>query len=90
MLRVVLPNRWVAVLCAWFVAVSLAAGELTTSILLVPPGVNTLAIRIFGLVHYGVEDRLAALCLWSTAFFVVLTAAVAWLGRGRLFAGARE
>lgn len=87
LVRIVLPNRWAAVGCAWFVAVALTAGELTTSILLVPPGVNTLAIRIFGLVHYGVEDRLAALCLWSTVLFTGLSLAIVWMAgawrRGR-------
>ena len=50
--RIVIPQRMAAITCAWFVCVALATGELTASILLVPPGITTLAIRIFGLVHY--------------------------------------
>ena len=67
---------------AWFLALAVAAGELTASILVVPPGVTTLAIRIFGLVHYGVEDRLAALWLWSIVAFVAVALAGRWLLRG--------
>ena len=74
--RIVIPQRFAAIACAWFVCVALATGELTASILLVPPGITTLAIRIFGLVHYGVEDRLAALCLCSILLFAGFATAV--------------
>ncbi len=47
-------------------------GDLAASILVVPPGVSTIAIRIFGLIHYGVENRLAALCLSAMGLFLVL------------------
>ncbi len=79
--RIVLPQQLPALGCVWFLAVALAAGELTASILVVPPGVTTLSIRIFGLVHYGVEDRLAALCLWNVVVFVGLAGLVVILSR---------
>jgi hypothetical protein len=31
--------------------------------LAMPPGITTLSISIFNLVHYGVDDRLAGICL---------------------------
>ena len=52
---------------------ALSIAELSASILVVPPGVTTLAIRIFNLMHYGVEDRLGGLCLFTILLFVVLT-----------------
>jgi iron(III) transport system permease protein len=61
--RVVLPMRWAGVLAATCVAFVLAIGELAATVLVVPPGVSTLSIRIFGLLHYGAEDQVAALCL---------------------------
>jgi hypothetical protein len=59
----------------WLVGLSLALGDLSASILAVPPGVTTVAIRVFSLVHYGVEDQLAGLCLWTALLFGVLTVA---------------
>ena len=61
--RVVLPLRWPGVLAAACVAFIVAIGELAATVLVVPPGVSTLSIRIFGLLHYGAEDQVAALCL---------------------------
>ena len=73
--------RWLVPLLApalgaiWLVGLSLALGDLSASILAVPPGVTTVAIRVFSLVHYGVEDQLAGLCLWTALLFGVLTVA---------------
>ncbi len=81
LLWVVLPSRGAAIVGAWFVTLAVAAGELTASILVVPPGVTTISIRMFGLVHYGVEDRLAALCLWAIAAFATVGMTSMWLLR---------
>ncbi len=66
---VVLPQRravvWVSGLLAWV----LAAGDVTVSILLLPPGETTVAIRTFQLVHAGVDDRLAGLTLATILMF---------------------
>lgn len=48
---------------AWLVSLALAVGELSATILVLPPRVTTLAVRISTLTHYGVEDRLAGICL---------------------------
>ena len=69
---VVLPQRWPAVAAAWLVALAVAWGELSASILVVPPGVTTLPIQIFGLIHYGVDDQVAGISLVVTGTFVVL------------------
>ena len=71
---VVLPQCWRAVLAASGVAFIVSIGELATTILVVPPGVSTLSVRIFGLLHYGAEDRVAALCLAFWLFVFLLTA----------------
>lgn len=79
-LRVVLPQRWRAVAVAWLVALAVSAGELAASILVVPPGVTTLPIQIFGLIHYGVDDRVSAisLLLFAAFFIMALAAAMLW------------
>lgn len=61
--RVVIPLRWPAITAAWLVGLALSFGELAASILVLPPGPPTLVVRIFSLLHYGVEDRVAAICL---------------------------
>ena len=57
--RIVLPQRLSALAVAWLIGLALALSDLTASILVVPPGVETLSIHIFNLVHYGVEDQVA-------------------------------
>ena len=56
----------------WILVFALSMADLSTTILAVPPGVNTMSIRIFNLVHYGVTDQLAGLCLATASLFGVL------------------
>ena len=77
--RIALPCRLWALALAWVVALAVALGDLAASVLVVPPGVTTLSIRIFGLLHYGVEDRVAGICLAQVAMFAAVAAGVVWL-----------
>ncbi len=61
---------------AWLVAFAVAWGELAASILVVPPGVITLPIQIFNLIHYGVDDQVAGISLVVLAAFFLLAAVV--------------
>jgi iron(III) transport system permease protein len=72
--RIALPLRWPGVLAAAGIALVLALSELSATLLVVPPGVTTISVRIFQLLHYGVDDRVAALAL---SVFVLLGIAVA-------------
>jgi iron(III) transport system permease protein len=67
--RIVLPQRWPVVAAAWLAALAVATGELDASILVVPPGVTPLPLRIFGLIHYGVDDQVAGVSLFLLAVF---------------------
>jgi iron(III) transport system permease protein len=78
-LLIAIPQRAALLLCAWLVGLAVALADLAGSILVAPPGVNTLAITIFGLVHYGVDDRLAALCLSVCVLCGVAGGVAAWL-----------
>jgi iron(III) transport system permease protein len=60
----------------WLVLLALAIGDLSATILAVPPGVTTISIRVFSLVHYGVADQLAGLCLITLLVFGLLAALV--------------
>jgi iron(III) transport system permease protein len=75
LLRIAVPQRWPALIAAWLVALAVAVGELTATILVMPPAQSTtLSIRVFGLLHYGVDDRVAAICLIFILSIAVLTA----------------
>lgn len=79
--RIAIASRRSALALAWIVAMAIALGELVVSILVVPPGVTTLSIRIFGLLHYGVEDQVAGICLAMIGLSAILAVAILWLGR---------
>jgi len=79
--RIALPCRVPALALAWLAAFAVALADLAASILVVPPGMPTLSIRIFGLLHSGVEDRVAGICLAQAALFAVLGTGMAWLAR---------
>ena len=79
--RIVVPQRRAAIAAAWIAAFAVAASELDASILVVPPGVNTLPIQIFGLIHYGVDDQVAGVSLLVMSLFLVIGAVLALLAR---------
>jgi iron(III) transport system permease protein len=62
-LRIALPQRKLALAGAWLVALATCLGDLSASILVVPPGLTTVSVRVFGLLHAGVDDQVSALCL---------------------------
>jgi len=73
---IAVPPRITSLLAVWLVAFSLAAGDLACSILVVPAGVTTVPIRVFGLLHAGVDDQVAGICLVMLAAFILLSALV--------------
>jgi iron(III) transport system permease protein len=73
-IHIALPQRKLAFAVAWFAALVIAIGDLSASILVTPPGVSTIPVRVFGLLHAGVDDQVAGLCLAMVGEFVVLAA----------------
>jgi iron(III) transport system permease protein len=61
--RVAIPATLDALLAAWGVALVLALGELPATNLVAPPGTTMLPVLIWGLLHSGVESRLAGVAL---------------------------
>jgi iron(III) transport system permease protein len=49
-----------------------ASGELAATLIVIPPGGETVAVRIANLLHTGVRDKEAMLCLWHVAVCVLL------------------
>lgn len=60
---VALPARASAVFVAWVVCFAFSLGELAATVLVTPPGVTPLSVRIFTLLHYGMEDNVSSICL---------------------------
>jgi iron(III) transport system permease protein len=80
LLRIAVPQRWPAVLAAWLVSFAMAVGELPATIMVLPPlDTTALSVRVFQLLHYGVDDRAAAICLVMMLFVATATAIAAAL-----------
>lgn len=74
-----LASRRSALAVAWLVAFALALGELAATVLVVPPGMIPLSVRIFDLLHSGVQDQVAGICLAMMAGFAGIAGAIALL-----------
>ena len=57
------PQATRTALAAWYVVYLLCLWDVETLILITPPGGETLALRIFNLLHYGHNGQVNALCL---------------------------
>jgi iron(III) transport system permease protein len=79
--RIAVPQRLPAIAAAWLIAFAVAIGELAATILVIPPqvGATALSVQIFQLLHYGVDDRVAAICLVLVATIAALTGIAARL-----------
>jgi iron(III) transport system permease protein len=80
---IALPQRWPALAGAWLAAFAIAAGDLAWSHLVMPPGIETVQRRVFGLVHYGAEEQVAGICLVVAALYAVLAGTIVGLMRIR-------
>jgi iron(III) transport system permease protein len=58
-----LPACRGAVLAAGLACAVLSIGELSGSVIVTPPGLQPLSVRIFSFAHFGLESHLAGICL---------------------------
>jgi ABC-type Fe3+ transport system permease subunit len=85
LVRIALPQRWPAAAAAWLIGLAIAVGELAATVLVIPPQPSTaISVRVFQLLHYGVDDRVAAICLVMVAGIGALTGIAAVLLRRRM------
>lgn len=68
------------VVSGFFVFV-LAFGELGTTLLISPPGVETIPIKIYNLMHYGAEQLVAALSIIIMVIVFVMSSLFLWVLR---------
>lgn len=69
-----LPLLSPALVAVWGLAFILAFGEVDAAVLLTPPGITTLPVRIFGLMHYGPGRLVSALSVIVVAVLLALGA----------------
>jgi ABC-type Fe3+ transport system permease subunit len=83
--RIAVPQRWPTLAAAGLIALAIAIGELAATVLVMPPqrGATALSIQVFQLLHYGVDDRVAAICLVMVLTVTTLTGIAATLLRRR-------
>ena len=82
--RVAIPLTLGAIAAAWGVTFALGLGELPAANISAPPGVMLVAVRIWELLHRGVESHLAGMGLVMLAFVALAGTLAAW-GLGRIY-----
>ncbi|MGA1824147.1 MAG: ABC transporter permease [bacterium] len=63
MYTIIMPLAKPGLIAGWLITFILSIGELDATLLVMPPGKTTLAVRIYTLMHYGANKLVAALCL---------------------------
>jgi len=83
-LRIALGQVRSHLVIAYMCGLAITLGDLTASSPTLPPGRETISRRVFGLLHAGVDDQVAAISLIGWATFMIL-AIIVWslMGRSR-------
>jgi len=86
MLRIILPQLKTSAAAAFFLVFICCFSELSATLLLVPPGRETIAVKIYNLMHYGADDMVASLCLFIIIVMLLsgllLKCCYAWITNG--------
>lgn len=80
------PIHSESIAAAFIIVFVLTIGELNATVLLVPPGKETLAVTIDNLLHYGANVKASVLCLAEAALVVLMVSLgfLLWhIGKGR-------
>jgi iron(III) transport system permease protein len=72
------PRFAPALIAAWYIMYIFCLWDVETTTLLYPPGAETLAIRVFSLLHYGHNAQVNALCLIQLALVALPAIFVVW------------
>jgi len=71
--KIVLPLLRPSLITGFFIVFILSLGELGMTLLIIPPGRETIPIKIYNLMHYGAEQMVAALCLLLVAIVLAFS-----------------
>jgi iron(III) transport system permease protein len=61
--KITLPLVKNGLITGFFISFILAMGDLGVTLLIMPPGMETIPIKIYNFMHYGAEAMVAALCI---------------------------
>ena len=78
---IVLPQCIRPLACAFLAALAISLADAVTVAMVVPPGVDMLSSTIFGLLHAGVEDYVAGICLTNSVLVLIIGAITLQVGR---------
>lgn len=70
--RILVPLTRTGLLTAFFIGFILSLGDLGITLLIIPPGMSTIPIKIYNFMHYGAEAKVAALSLTLLGIQLVL------------------
>jgi iron(III) transport system permease protein len=79
--RIMLPLLSPAMIVGWCLGFMFSLHELAGTLLVIPPGLETLTVRIYSLYHYGAGQLVAALSLFLVAASVLIFATTTVLCR---------
>ena len=71
--KVKLPLQRYGIIASTLMIFTISLGELGGTLLVIPPGRETLTIRIFNYLHYGGTEEVAGLCLALVVIMMTLT-----------------
>jgi ABC-type Fe3+ transport system permease subunit/DNA-binding beta-propeller fold protein YncE len=75
--RILWPQIAPRVLLTWYILFLFCLWDVETTILIMPPGLETMAFRVFNLLHYGHNSQINALCL--ILLIIALAPLLLWL-----------
>jgi iron(III) transport system permease protein len=79
--HVLLPSLAGPALLALLLGLVIGMADVGAAVITAPPGVPPLTVAIFGLLHYGLDDYVAALALWLLLAVGAVVMAVSWFLR---------
>jgi len=70
--RILLPLAIPSIVIATGMVFLLGIGELGTSVMVLPPGISTITVRIFGYLHYGATELIAEVSIVVIAIIFII------------------
>ncbi|MCK4390430.1 MAG: iron ABC transporter permease [Desulfobacterales bacterium] len=80
--RIVWPLARPGFLVAWAVTYIFCLSELGGTLLVIPPGADTMPVRLYNIMHYGSSSLLAALGLVLIMMTIIPMGLLVWCGKG--------
>lgn len=81
--KILIPLSGRAILISWIICFIFCMGESTASLLVIPAGIETLSIKIYAIMDYGVGQLTAALCVILILATMIPVVFLGWAFRAR-------